>query len=163
MSGRHWLGSTSAELSHRLYLGNLNMTWEQWAAALHLATMWSFDQVRCYVITQMDIQIKAGSVHPLDRVDVATKCRVPEWVVPAYTELCERQNSLTVDEASHMSLPRLMAVCRIREIYRSEGASGWCARCRKINIAKCGICSTVCAADIDVEALVKKEPLFEIN
>ncbi|KAG8887039.1 hypothetical protein FRB98_000664 [Tulasnella sp. 332] len=88
-------------------------TIDQWSAALHLATMWHFDAIRKYAIQQIESQYADQS--PLDRIALACKCQVGQWLHPAYLALCNRAEPLTVEEGEKLGYPRLMAICRLRE------------------------------------------------
>lgn len=126
-------------LENPFVLGDPNLTFDQWAAALHLATMWSFDDLRRSIITQMDKTIIL--VNPLDRIDVSLKCRVEKWLHPAYEVLCTRGNGLTEDEVERLGLKRSVAIWRIRESLEFEktipiepscsgcGAEPFCRNC----------------------------------
>ncbi|KAG8949672.1 hypothetical protein FRC04_008418 [Tulasnella sp. 424] len=93
--------------------GDPQLSFEQWAAALHLATMWSFDDLRNSIISQVDkITEKATT---FDLLDVSLKCRVEKWLHPAYEALCRRKDSFTDDEVERLGLKRAAAIWRIRE------------------------------------------------
>lgn len=89
--------------------------WKQLAAALHLSTMWEFEEVRATLINSMSQIINNGGVEPLDRVDVSIQCRVSDWLHPAYQELCDRTEPLTTEEAKRLGMDRLAAVYRVRD------------------------------------------------
>lgn len=75
--------------------------------------MWNFDRIRERVIEQMDKTI--SSACPLDRIDASLKCRVKEWLHPAYEDLCKRTTTLSDLEAERLGLRRSAAIWRIRE------------------------------------------------
>ncbi|KAG9041476.1 hypothetical protein FS837_012199 [Tulasnella sp. UAMH 9824] len=100
--------------------GDPQLTFNQWAAGLHLATMWGFDDIRKKIIGRMDVAIL--KVDPLDRVDASLKCRVQKWLHPAYEVLCKRDKGLSNDEAQRLGLQRSAAIWRIRESVLSHKA-----------------------------------------
>ncbi|KAG8894160.1 hypothetical protein FRC00_009414 [Tulasnella sp. 408] len=97
--------------------GGSKLTFDQWAAGLHLATMWGFDDIREKIIVKMDGTI--SKINPLDRIDVSLKCRVQKWLHPAYEALCKRDEGLSDDEAGRLGLQRSAAIWRIRELLLS--------------------------------------------
>ncbi|KAG9036707.1 hypothetical protein FS837_001612, partial [Tulasnella sp. UAMH 9824] len=48
--------------------GDPNLTFHQWAAGLHLATMWGFEDIRDKIIPKLDGTI--SKIDPLDRIDL---------------------------------------------------------------------------------------------
>ncbi|KAG8937469.1 hypothetical protein FRC00_005171 [Tulasnella sp. 408] len=87
--------------------------WKQLAAALHLATMWEFEDVRASLIEDMSQIISKNEVEPLDRVEVSIQCRVNDWLHPAYQELCDRDEGVTTEEAKRLGMDRLAAIYRL--------------------------------------------------
>ncbi|KIO33638.1 hypothetical protein M407DRAFT_17599 [Tulasnella calospora MUT 4182] len=96
-------------------------TFSQWAAALHLATMWDFDDIRERIIVQMDKNI--SEVEPMDRVDASLKCRVEKWLHPAYEVLCTRDAGPSDAEAERLGVLRLNGIWRIREALKSTAST----------------------------------------
>ncbi|KAG8912375.1 hypothetical protein FRC01_005131, partial [Tulasnella sp. 417] len=92
--------------------GDPGLTFHQWAAGLHLATMWGFDDIRTNIIAKMDETI--SKIDPLDRIDASLKCRVEKWLHPAYKVLCTRDNGLSNDDAGRLGLDKSAAIWRIR-------------------------------------------------
>ncbi|KAG8893982.1 hypothetical protein FRC01_013237 [Tulasnella sp. 417] len=101
-------------------LGDPKLSFHQWAAALHLATLWSFDYIRDKITGHMDNIIDTAD--PLDQIDASLKCRVEKWLHPAYEALCTREGGLTEDEAERLGFRRATAIWRIRETLRSRPA-----------------------------------------
>lgn len=112
---------------NRFLCGDPGLTFGQWAAALHLATMWSFDEIREVIILQMDETIPI--VDAMDRVDASLKCRVEKWLHPAYEELCNRETALSDVEAERLGFRRSMAIWRIREALRSTRSPATQSNC----------------------------------
>ncbi|KAG8914264.1 hypothetical protein FRC00_000193 [Tulasnella sp. 408] len=124
-------------LNARFFPGDPKLEFQQLAAALHLATMWNFDELRKAIITHVNKTISSTS--PMDRIDASLKCKVEEWLHPAYQVLCERENGLTNEEAKHLGLERAAAIWRIREAYCAAKSSGcWGCRGRDLYCRSCG-------------------------
>ncbi|KAG8994309.1 hypothetical protein FRB94_009965 [Tulasnella sp. JGI-2019a] len=100
-------------LDARLIDGAPELTLQQLSGALHLATMWDFDAARKYIIDQ--ITIHHTDQPPLDRIELAMRCQVGEWLHPAYKTLCDRPEPITEQEGERLGYRRLIAICRIRE------------------------------------------------
>ncbi|KAG8928402.1 hypothetical protein FRC00_001762 [Tulasnella sp. 408] len=96
--------------------GDSEPTFSQWIAALHLATMWSFDNIREKIIEQVEQTISTAD--PIDRIEASLKCRVEKWLHPAYVILCKRESVLSDAEAERLGLRRSMAIWRVREALR---------------------------------------------
>ncbi|KIO18813.1 hypothetical protein M407DRAFT_31527 [Tulasnella calospora MUT 4182] len=110
-------------LNARFLPGDPKLEFQQWAAALHLATMWTFNELRNDIITHVNKTISSAS--SMDRIDASLKCKVEEWLHPAYQALCERENGLTHEEAQHLGLGRAAAIWRIRESYLIADSGCW--------------------------------------
>lgn len=110
---------------------DVTMTWSEWAGALHLATMWSFDSVRSYIIAQMDKHSGKKELPPVERIEMAIKCDVKAWLLPAYEELCTREEFLSADEANRLGLARSLAICKIRETKKAQ-VPYQCTYCRRV-------------------------------
>ncbi|KAG9029757.1 hypothetical protein FRB95_004909 [Tulasnella sp. JGI-2019a] len=71
----------------------------------------------------------------LDRYELAMKCRVSQWLHPAYNTFCTREEAITADEGSRLGYARLTAICKIRELFRSSQASKVCCdHCKSIDL-----------------------------
>ncbi|KAG8959707.1 hypothetical protein FRC00_001321 [Tulasnella sp. 408] len=98
--------------------GDPGFSFEQWAAALHLATMWSFDDLRNSIFPQMDDM--TADANPFDVINASLKCRVEHWLHPAYEALCRREDSFTDDEVEWLGIKRAAALWRIRESFEFD-------------------------------------------
>ena len=55
---------------------------------------------------------------PVDRIVIADKYDVTEWLIPATEELCQRQGYLTVTEAESIGPRRTAIIASVREQLR---------------------------------------------
>lgn len=131
------IGITSFEIDSLLEVlnapligGELVFTYEQWTAALHLATMWAFEDVRSYVINKLDAQLKTTNL--FERIRIADKCRVEKWLHSAYKALCDREEPLSAAEGEFLGFQRMAAICRIREKCSSRRCDD-CYNCHRSN------------------------------
>jgi hypothetical protein len=114
--------STYARLDNRrvlmlvLILRNYNTpeirTFEEWSAILNLSTRWGFTSFR-------DLAIRCiKPPNPLDRLILARKYAVEEWTLPALLGLCERPDSLSLEEARLMDFEDVVLVGSVRQTVR---------------------------------------------
>jgi hypothetical protein len=81
---------------------------------LHLSTCWDFTSIRRLALN--NIQPPA----PHDRLTLARAYSVDHWVIPALSALCEREASLSLDEARQMDIEDVVLVATVREDIRSR-------------------------------------------
>ncbi|KAI0002273.1 hypothetical protein BJV74DRAFT_741415, partial [Russula compacta] len=87
-------------------------SFEEWTSILDLSTRWGFTTIR-------DLAIRClKPPTPLQRLLLARKCGVEEWILPALQELCERPLPLTLDEARLMDVEDIVLVGSVRETVR---------------------------------------------
>jgi len=67
---------------------------------------------REYAIAAID-NIEQDSV---DRIDLARLCNVQKWLLPAFSQLCLRKESLTAKEADRLEIETYADLCKVREI-----------------------------------------------
>lgn len=116
----------------RVLSGPPTFTLLQLGAALHLSTMWGFDAVREYAIKEIDQRFPPGgdNYDPFDRLDLADRTNVAKWRRPAFEAICNRSNSLTLDDGRRLGIERLVVVSAIRERCRpSLSHPHRCNRC----------------------------------
>lgn len=141
------------------------LTIEQWSAALHLATMWHFDAAKKYMIEAIKSQHTDQS--PFDRLRLARKCLVGQWIHPVYLSLCNRDEPLTAEEGEELGYRCLMAICRLRES-RHNGSTSHerkgCKTCYDCSMGyRVGNCSR---PHLPLAAVVAEEDLavpFEVD
>ncbi|KAG9041477.1 hypothetical protein FS837_012200 [Tulasnella sp. UAMH 9824] len=104
--------------------GDPQLSFKQWASALHMATMWAFDDIRDRIIMEMDKMISTQD--PFDRIDLSFKFRVEKWLHPAYEALCQRSEGLNAEEIERLGPSRTVscASCgnqwNVRQIFRKD-------------------------------------------
>ncbi|KAG8917517.1 hypothetical protein FRC02_003067 [Tulasnella sp. 418] len=138
---RFEMDSLVSVLSARWYKGDPKVEIENWKAILHLSTMWEFGSLRDLAIRK----IEHLKVPALDSLLLATKCRVTQWLKPAYVELCSRSAPISDQEAELLGLPVLAALCRIREARKivpevtvtSCSHTQRCRSCRSCRVSGC--------------------------
>lgn len=150
-------GRSKPSFHHRVFDKEAQRDWNQLAAALHLTTMWEFEEVRKRLIEDMSQLISSNAVEPLDRVEVSIQCRVNQWLHPAYQQLCERTTALTTKEAKGLGIDRLAAIYRVRDALHASKTSpgGSCHRCGRTTQAYFNQAPAVSAL-----SLIQGEPIL---
>ncbi|KAJ8082117.1 hypothetical protein PM082_007963 [Marasmius tenuissimus] len=64
--------------------------------------------------------IESYSLDPIERLVLADTYDIPQWLMPSYIELCQRDNPLTPDEALWIGAEKAMSIAKAREIIRSS-------------------------------------------
>lgn len=92
-------------------------TLESWIALLSFSTRFICDKIRARSIRELEsIQSR---VDPVERVVLAVRHNVPQWLSGAYQELCQRQDSPSLAEGERLGLPTVIKLMRAREILLS--------------------------------------------
>lgn len=89
-----------------------------WSAVLHLATTWKFEKQR-----RLAIDALAHSMTPLDKLVLARRCDVEEWLHPAFVALCMQPTALSLKDAERLSLQDVISVTSAREALRRGGVA----------------------------------------
>jgi len=93
--------------------------------------MWCFDRIKIQAIKRIDA---LKGVSPVEKIVLAEKARVEEWLLPAYISLVEREEPISIQEARKlislgetpvghvigMDIPSLLAQARERHYRNSQ-------------------------------------------
>ncbi len=104
---------------------------EEWLSILDLSCRWAFDGIRNLAIKGAILSITLArafsnvllaeieklDTDPVDRIVISRKYDVkPEWLLPAYTALCERREPLSYPEAGRIGdLDTIVRLAQARE------------------------------------------------
>ncbi|KAL5641373.1 hypothetical protein ACGC1H_001750 [Rhizoctonia solani] len=80
-------------------------------AALHIATDYEYPALRDYAIRHLE----RAELTAIKRIEVARRFGLLSWVEPAYWDLCNRDESITEEEASILGISAFVRVANIRE------------------------------------------------
>lgn len=80
-------------------------------SALLLATKYQYPALRAFAITKLE----NAALSAVERIRLARDFGIPSWEEPAYLELCERDEALTMAEAGVLGLEAVVHLGRIRE------------------------------------------------
>jgi len=92
-------------------------TLESWIALLSFSTRFICDKIRARSIRE--IESIQSRVDPIERIVLAVRHTVPQWLPGAYQELCQRQESLSEEEGEKLGLPTVIKLMRAREMLLS--------------------------------------------
>ena len=124
-----------------------DFSYEEWKSVLHLSTCWEFASMRRLALNNIQPPT------PHDRLLLARTYSVDHWVIPALSALCEREASLSLDEARQMDIEDLVLVATVREDIRSRSLQVEAAEIpRRVEAAQAG--KPVHADSIDVSPAV---------
>ncbi|KDQ58991.1 hypothetical protein JAAARDRAFT_205981 [Jaapia argillacea MUCL 33604] len=88
-------------------------TVEEWSSILTLATQWGFSSIRTLAIREL-----SGAASPVDKIALAHKFDVPEWLKDAYVDICGRSHTLALEEGERLGLPEVIKISEARELMR---------------------------------------------
>jgi hypothetical protein len=92
-----------------------DLTTEEWKAVLALSTAWVFDSVRKVAIKQLN-KARFDSV---DRLVLAVKYHIDEWVVDTMNKIAQREEPLDITDADRLlpvvGVDYLLKIARVRE------------------------------------------------
>ncbi|KAJ7243589.1 hypothetical protein B0H12DRAFT_829320 [Mycena haematopus] len=94
----------------------------QWITLLSISTRLGFDLLRAQAIHS--IEESPTTFDPIDKLVLAMKYSIPEWLAPAYTALCQRPNCLEEWEAEKIGLKKTVQIARAREAFRDSATYG---------------------------------------
>lgn len=88
----------------------------EWSEALYFATQYNLPKARKYIIDTVDAAGSLPQDDPTAVIQLADRCKVnAPWLLPQYVAVCERNDTLSDDEAGRLTVQALIAVSRIRE------------------------------------------------
>jgi len=95
-----------------------------------IATRYDFATVRREALSIIQaLRVQAGPQDfaalwsPIDRLVLATRFDVDEWIMPAYEDLCKSADFITLDEAEQIGGRKTAVIALARERYRKEKES----------------------------------------
>ena len=90
---------------------------ESWIALLSFSTRFICDKIRARSIRE--IEAIQSRVDPIERIVLAVRHHVPQWLSGAYQELCQRQDPLSEQEGEKLGLSTVIKLMRAREMLLS--------------------------------------------
>ncbi|CUA75513.1 Plexin-A2 [Rhizoctonia solani] len=108
--------------------------------AFRLANMLNFSELRGHLLP-----LAEKNLNDVDKVIFAREFDIQEWLVPAYTRLCQRDEAPSAEEARKLEVDSVLFIMLIRERYRTSGLklefnNFYCSSCTGL----AGSYSTIC-------------------
>ncbi|CAL1710181.1 unnamed protein product [Somion occarium] len=97
---------------------------DDWIALLSISTRYVFDRIREMAIQEISTKV----LDPIKKIILANKYDIPQWLPPAFVDLCKRPESLSESEAETLGLKTIVRVARARESVRDKGYVTWTPR-----------------------------------
>ena len=91
-------------------------TVSEWTSVLAVSSRWDFDIHR--TIAQEKLSQIAS---PIERILLSRQFDVKEWLVPAFLQLCMREESLTLEEGKMLGMENVILLADIRQAIRGNG------------------------------------------
>ncbi|KAI0640072.1 hypothetical protein C8Q77DRAFT_1214404 [Trametes polyzona] len=89
-------------------------TLDEWTSVLRLAHMYEFEGHRTLAIERLKTLAT-----PIDRILLAREYLIDGWLEDAYTELCMREEPLTLDEGVRLGVEDVVRLADIRQSVRA--------------------------------------------
>ncbi|KAJ7350784.1 hypothetical protein DFH08DRAFT_741953 [Mycena albidolilacea] len=86
---------------------------EEWTSVLSLASRWEFISLRELAMQHLFVITSA-----VERIALGRLYDIPGWLVPAYTEVCERKDPLTLAEGRLLGLEDAICIGQVRHTIR---------------------------------------------
>jgi len=91
----------------------------EWISVLKLSTMWHFQKIREFAIQKM-----APLVGVDEKVILAQKYRITEWLLPALDKWTQQSTSITHKDVDRMGLDFILKIVEARDQYMKS-----CSKC----------------------------------
>jgi hypothetical protein len=114
--------------------GDTPRSHEEWTHLLSISNQFEMAKVHKRAIKEL----ASMQLDPVDRIVLAVDHDVPEWLDPAYVELCKQEDPLREEEAEKVGLSTMVKLCWAREKIRTsaqvkEPSRAFC--CQHCNMA----------------------------
>ncbi|KAK7057755.1 BTB domain-containing protein [Favolaschia claudopus] len=86
---------------------------EEWTSVLSLSTRWDF--ISLHELAKQHLFLITTAV---ERIALGRRYDITSWLVPAYTEVCERKEPLTLAEGQLLGLEDSICVAQVRHTIR---------------------------------------------
>ena len=91
-----------------------DLSHDQWRSVLHLSSIWGLTSLRKLALKSMD------PPNACERLLLARKYNIDDWILPALSALCERRLPLSLEEARQMDIEDVVLVATVREDIRDN-------------------------------------------
>ncbi|KAF8605116.1 hypothetical protein BDV93DRAFT_605605 [Ceratobasidium sp. AG-I] len=81
-------------------------------SALRVATVFDYPELREFALSSLE----NANFAPIDRIRLSDELSLPQWEKPAFAELCQRKEPVSIPEAQVLGIERFTQIARIREM-----------------------------------------------
>ncbi|KDQ56643.1 hypothetical protein JAAARDRAFT_194625 [Jaapia argillacea MUCL 33604] len=99
-----------------------NVSLSEWIDLLSISTRFICDKIRGRAIREID-SFRHPRIDPVEKIVLAGKRDIPEWLAPSYEDICQRVNPLEVEEAEKLGITMAVKLMRAREAIRERSCS----------------------------------------
>ena len=85
-------------------------------SALRIATVFDYPELREFAISSLE----RADLAPIDRIQLSDELSLPQWEKPAFAELCQRKEPISIPEAQVLGIERFTQIARIREMEQHQ-------------------------------------------
>ncbi|TDL18048.1 hypothetical protein BD410DRAFT_728989 [Rickenella mellea] len=88
---------------------------EEWVSCLEFAAKWDFQSVRELAIRSLTT---STTFSPVDKIVIGRRLKIPSWLMPSYTELCNRREPLGMTDGFQLGMLDTLLISQTREKIR---------------------------------------------
>ncbi|KEP46312.1 BTB/POZ domain protein, partial [Rhizoctonia solani 123E] len=108
--------------------------------AFRLANMLNFAELRGHLLP-----LAEKNLNDVDKIEFAREFDIKEWLAPAYTRICQREEPLNTEEARKLGVDGVLFIMLMRELHRTSGLvldanNFYCGSCTGLS----GVYPTIC-------------------
>ncbi|GAB1525544.1 hypothetical protein RhiTH_008707 [Rhizoctonia solani] len=85
-------------------------------SALRIASIFDYPNLRKFALSRLE----GMNLSALHRVQLSDELLIPSWEIPAFAELCNRTEPITLAEADVLGMSRFVEIARIRETQKGH-------------------------------------------
>ncbi|QRW21559.1 hypothetical protein RhiXN_06548 [Rhizoctonia solani] len=85
-------------------------------SALRIASIFDYPNLRKFALSRLE----GMSLSALHRIQLSDELLIPSWEMPAFVELCNRAEPITLTEADVLGMSRFVEIARIRETQKGH-------------------------------------------
>jgi len=98
------------------------LSFSQWTLVLELADRYCMDSLRRHAISKME---HIQQVDPVDKLVLARRFNVSQWLLPSFTEILQRSNSLDHRAVDSLGVETVLRLVAIRDRMPWQSSRGY--------------------------------------
>jgi len=89
---------------------------DEWTSILDLSARWAFKSIQSLAIERLTLLAS-----PVDKLILGRKFHITKWLRDAYRDVCEREQTLTLEEGLRLGISEVIKISHARQVIR-QGA-----------------------------------------